>query len=289
MNALSSALSAIRRSPYQALAAIATMTLTFTVIFALSTFLVGSEVLLRYYETRPQVIGFFEIKATDEQITAAQQAMEAKSYVSTVTITTQEEALQLYSEEFADSPLLLELITPEILPASIEVSPTDISALTTIHTDLENLDGIEAVDFQESVAAKLESWSDAARRIGITVAAALVLLSLLTNMVIIGMKVVTKKNAITVLRLIGATGWYIKRPFMMEGIVYGITGCFLGFGVTLGILLYLTPTIESFITEVPLIPIPWEFFGIQLGIGLVLSSILGGLAGLFATQRLIRT
>lgn len=289
MNSFSSALSAIRRSPYQAFAAILTMTVTFAVAFSLSLFLIGSEVVLRYYETRPQVIGFFEVKALPELIIQAEETMRQKPYVSEVSITTKDEALVLYSEEFKDSPLLLELITPDILPASIEVSPRDISALTLIKSDLEGLNGIEQVDFQESVAAKLESWAKTARYVGITIAAVLATLSVLTSMVVIGMRVSSKRKAITVLRLIGATSWYIKRPFMVEGVIYGLTGCLLGFGVSMAALLYLTPSVEGFITEVPIFPIPLEFFAIQLGIGLVISSILGGIAGVFATQRLIRT
>lgn len=289
MNSFSSALSAIRRSPYQAFAAILTMTVTFAVAFSLALFLVGSEVVLRYYETRPQVIGFFEIKATESQIADAEETMTQKPYVSEVSITTKEEALQIYAEEFRDSPLLLELITPDILPASIEVSPRDITALGLIHADLESMDGIEEVDYKEDVATKLQSWTRTARYVGITLAAVLAALSVLTGMVVIGMRVASKRNAITVFRLIGATSWYIKRPFMTEGIIYGVSGCVLGFGAAMGALLYLTPGIEAFITEVPLFPIPLQFYALLFGAGLGVSIILGALSGLFATQRLIRT
>lgn len=288
MNALSSALSSIRRSPYQALAAILTMTVTFAVAFCLAFFFTGAQVVLNYYETRPQIIAFFELQATQEQLDAARKNMENKDYVADVHITTKEEALKLYSQEFKESPLLLELVTADILPASIEVSANSIDSLSQIKTDLEGTAGVEDVKYQESVVDTLQAWTQNARLIGIGSAIVLGSVSFLVMMVIIGMRVSMQKRAIGIMRLLGATKWYVKRPFMLEGMIYGLVGALLGWGVSIGVLLYITPWVQNFLTEIQLFPIPLEFFAVQLGAGLLAGLFLGGFAGQVAAERLIK-
>lgn len=288
MNSLSSALSSIRRSPYQALAAILTMTVTFAVAFCLSFFFSGAHIVLNYYETRPQIIAFFQLDASQEKVTAAQKNMEAKDYVSEVHITSKEEALKLYSQEFEESPLLLELVTADILPASIEVSAKNIQSLSKIKTDLEGTDGVEDVKYQENVVDTLQAWTQNARLIGIGASVVLAVVSFLVMMVIIGMRVSMQKRAISIMRLLGATKWYVKRPFMLEGMVYGILGALLGWGVSIGVLIYITPWVQNFLTGINLFPIPLEFFAIQLGAGLLVGLSLGGFAGQVAADRLIK-
>lgn len=288
MNPFTSALSSIRRSPYQALVAILTMTVTFAVLFAISFFFTGAHLVLQFYETRPQIIAFFQIEATQEQMDAAAKTMEGKPYVSQVHVTTKDEALKLYSQEFQESPLLLELVTADILPASIEVSSNNIESLGEVKKDLEGISGIEDVQYQESVIDTLKSWTSTTRLVGIGSAVILLVLSFLVIMVIIGMRVSMQKRNIGVMRLLGASKWYVKRPFMIEGMLYGFLGALLGWGVSLGGLLYITPWAQSFLSEVPIFPIPLEFYAVQLGAGLLAGLFLGGFAGQVAAGRLIR-
>lgn len=288
MNSLTAALSSIRRSPYQALAAIMITSVTFSVIFALSYFLSGAQAVLRYYETRPQIIAFFEIEASDEDIQKTKEAMEGKSYVTEVKITNKDDALKLYSQEYQDSPMLLELVTADIMPVSIEVAANDISKLEQVRKDLEEAQGIEEVKFQEDVVEKLRSWTSTARYVGAASAGIFIFLSFLVIMVIIGMRVSMQKKKISIMRLIGATRWYVKKPFMSEGMIYGLLGALFGWIVATAGVFYLTPEITSFIFPIQLFPIPIEFFAIQLGAGLVSGMLLGVFAGFAASQRLIK-
>lgn len=288
MNSFSAALSSIRRSPYQAMAAIMISTVTFAVIFALSYFMTGAQQVLRYYETRPQIIAFFEIEASDEDIQKTKELMESKPYVTEVKITSKQDALNMYSEEYENSPMLLELVTADILPVSIEVAATEIGQLANVRTDLEQAPGIEDVQFQERVVETLRSWTDTARVVGVSSALILAFLSFLVITVIVGMRVSMQKRKISIMRLIGATRWYVKRPFMVEGMVYGFLGSLIGWGIATGIVFYLAPNIKSFITDISLFPIPLEFLALQLGVGLLAGMLLGIFAGLAAGQRLIR-
>ncbi len=288
MQALTTALTTIRRSPYQALVSIMMVTVTFFVAFSFSLMILGTNVVLEHFETQPQIIAFFEIDAEENAITSAAEIMTAKPYVEQVTVVTKEEALDIYQANNQDEPLLLELVTADILPASIEVAATDIAYLQQVKSDLEGLRSVEDVDFQESVVEQLSHWTRSIRQVGLAVAGILAFISFLIIFVIITMKASSKKTAINIMRLIGATKSYIKAPFMLEGMIYGLTGALVGWVSMYAVLLYLTPWIQDFLGEVQLLPVSIEILLTQLAIGVGAGMLLGGMAGLLAVGRLIR-
>jgi cell division transport system permease protein len=288
MNSLSSALTAMRRSPYQTLAAIFMMTLTCFVAYAFSLLTIGTEKVLQYFETRPQIIAFFELDATNTQINTLSQTMQQKPYVDNVSVVSKEQALEIYRQENQDDPLLLELVSADILPASIEVSGISADTLNQIKDDLSKADGVEEVVFQQDVLDTLTRWTRSLRFAGIGSIALLGITSFMLIMVIIGMKITSKKNAIHIMRIIGASKWYIQAPFMFEGLLYGLIGSITGWLIMYAGLLYLTPWIKDFLGTIPLLPVPTSFLAIQLGGGTLISMIVGAFASLTAARRMIR-
>lgn len=119
----------IRRSPYQALAAIGVMTLTFFVTAIFIFIASGSEVVLHWLETRPQVTGFFKEEVTAAQVDSLKDELNRTGMIADIKYVSKEEALAIYREQNKDDPLLLEMVTANILPASLEVSTTSLDAL----------------------------------------------------------------------------------------------------------------------------------------------------------------
>lgn len=285
MNALTAALTAMRRSPYQTIVAVLMTTLTCFVGYTFSLVVLGADRILQYFETRPQIIAFFELDAASTQLQAAQDTMRTKDYVSDVKLVSKEDALNLYRQDNQDDPLLLELVTADILPASIEVSGRSAEDLSQIRTDLEGLEGIDEVIYQESVVESLNNWTNALRVVGIASSAILGVLSFLIVMVVVGMKVTSKRQAIQVMRIIGATKWYIKQPFMWEGMLYGLLGSLIGWLIMLAALLYSTPQLKDFLGSIALLPVPYEVLGAQLLIGSLIALMIGASAANAAAQR----
>lgn len=288
MNALATALTTIRRSPYQALISILILAVTFFVAYSFSAFLVGSKVVLDHFQTQPQVLAFFELDTELSTIESVADEMESKSYVNAVTIITQEEALELYQDDNKDDPLLLELVTADILPASVEVSGTNIGSLEQIRTDLESFDTVEDVEYQEDVISTLSSWINTLELTGLILTAVLASISFLIIMTIIAMKANAQKHKIRVMRMLGATKWYIKAPYMFEGMIYGFVGAIIGWTTMFAALLYMTPTINYILDTITLLPAPIEFYIIHAGAGILSAMILGAFASTVAVQRFIR-
>ncbi len=288
MKSIINALVTIRRSPYQSLAAILLLSVTFFVGYSLSLFALGSEQVLRYFESRPQVIAFFEVDTLPEEIDSTNELMKQKPYVTETTLVSKDEALTIYQEQNKEDPLLLELVTANILPASLEVSGATLSDLNRIKTDLEAVDSIEEVVLQEDVLDALAIWTTSIRLVGAASVAILAFTSLLIMIIIIGMKVVNKRPAITIMRIIGASRWFIRSPFIFEGMIYGVLSSTIGWGASYAGLLYLTPWLSEFLGPIAVFPITPVLFLIQYAAGTALGIFLGATAGSIAVSRVMR-
>src|SRR4030067_1202170 len=121
-----------RRSPYQALAAIIVLTLTSFVAYLFILFWLGSQVVLNYFETRHQVTAFFKDDVNETTILEIKANLEQQPSLRKVNYVSKAEALEIYQEQNQNDPLLLEMVTAEILPASLEVAATTIDDLAHV-------------------------------------------------------------------------------------------------------------------------------------------------------------
>lgn len=278
----------IRRSPYQASAAVGIMFLTFFLASLTVLAAGGSQMLLRYFETRPQVTAFFKDEVKQDEIEALRQKLDQTGRVSSTKFVSKEEALAIYREQNKNDPLLLEMVTANILPASLEVSTTDISFLGEIAQMLRDEPAVEEVIFQEDVVSSLKNWTDTLREIGLVLIAFLVFISVLIVLIIVSMKVALRKEEVEILRLIGATNWYIRAPFIFEGIFYGLIGALLGWGAAFLLLLYATPFLLKFLAGIPILPVPIVFMLAILGIELLAGIFIGSFGSFLAVKRYLK-
>lgn len=278
----------IRRSPYQALAAILIMMLTFLAMSVFVFVTVGSTKVIQYFESKPQVTAFFKNDANTEDIDSLTSVMEANPTVASVKFVSKKEALEIYREQNKDDPLLLDLVTEDILPSSIEVSALKIDDLGPIAEVMKDSPAVDQVIYQKDIVDTLSAWTGAARKVGIAVIIMLSLVSIFIMATIIGFKISQKREEIEIMKLLSATNWYIRWPFLFEGIAYGVIGAFFGWLIaTLG-LVYATPYLQSFLGSIPLLPVPLTFLFALLAIELVVAVILGTISSFLAVLRYLK-
>ena len=278
----------VRRSPYQALAAILIMSLTFLIVSFFIFVLFGSARVIDYFESKPQVAAFFKDEARQAEIDALKLAMESDEKVASVRFVSKQDALKIYREQNKNDPLLLDLVTADILPASLEISTVDIEDLSEVSVKLKSSPIVGEVIFQKDIVATLSAWTNALRKIGIAAIIVLSLVSIFIMMTIIGIKISQKKEDIEIMRLIGASNWYIRWPFMMEGILYGLTGALVGFVVSIGILWYASPFLSSFLRGIPIFPLSPVFILAMLGFEFLLAIFLGTFSSYIAVLRYLK-
>jgi len=283
-------LTQIKRSPFQAIAAIMIMTLTFVVISVFALMSYSSVKILQYFESAPQVIGFFKPgeDLAENQISNIKAQLEKSGKIASFRYVSTREAEAIYKEKNKDNPLLLELVDYKILPASIEISAIDLKDLAALRDILQTQEGIDEVVYYEDVISSLDKWISSIKKLGLALTLYLTIESILIILVITVMRIAARREEIDILRLIGATSWFIKKPFIIEGIIYGLLGSFLAWGITYILLLYSTPFLANWLQDIPLLPLsPWFMLAL-LGGELVLGLIIGASGSLIASHRFLK-
>jgi len=286
----------IRRSPYQALAAVLTMFLTFLVSGAFGLTVATSFLVLRYFESKPQATVFFKDTAEKSQADSLKTTLEATGKTANIKYVSKEDALAIYKEQNKNDPLLLEMVNADILPASLEVSATDPRHLKELEPIMKAAEGVEEVIYQKDVVDTLVSWTNAVRLVGSILVVLLSFNAILIVMTIIGMKVALKKDEVEILKLIGASKWYIQLPFLLEGGMYGVVGSFMAWLIMLILILWFRTSILSFLGIIPIISavlgnlLSTAFFGCIIGFLFIISALgflLGGVGSLIALKKYI--
>lgn len=278
----------IRRSPYQAVAAIFVMMLTFLAFSVFALIIFASSGIINYFESKPQVTAFFRDEAKQKDIEDLSKTFKESDLVSEIKLVSKDEALKIYKEQNKNDPLLLDLVTAEILPASLEISTHKIEDLSLISDTLKKSTIVQEVVFQKDVVSTLTSWTSALRKIGFSVVVILALVSTFIMVTIIGIKISQKRADIETMRLIGAGSWYIRWPFIIEGVFYGLFGAFIGWLVSVGTLLYVTPYLSSFLRGIPIFPISPVFLLELLGLEVLVAIILGAFSSYLAVLRYLK-
>jgi len=288
MKATKTTMQQVRRSPYQSLAAIFIMILTFLSITVFTFIVFGSSTVINFFESKPQVTAFFKDTATQQNIDSLRNQLEATGMIASTKYVSKDQALQIYKAQNKNDPLLLDLVTADILPASLEISTTKIEDLNTISQILQKSPYVSQVVYQKDIVSRLAQWTNAVRAIGIILIIILTVVSIFIMMTVIGFKVSQKREEIEIMKLLSATNWYIRWPFMLEGIFYGAVGTFIGWFIATTGLLYFSPYLESFLKGIPLFPVsPLFLIGLLLG-ELVLAILLGILASSLAVLRYLK-
>ena len=180
------------------------------------------------------------------------------------------------------------MVSAEILPASLEISTQEISFLEPVADSLKNEEIVEEVSFQKDIAKVLQDLTSKLRLFGLGLISFLSVVSLLVVLVVISMKAAVRRREVKTMQLLGADSWYIRAPFLMEGIFYGLAGAFLAWGITYLVLLYSTPFLINFLTGISLLPVPFEFMLLLL-LGLVGGgALIGSLGSFIAVRRYLK-
>lgn len=278
----------ITRTPYQAIVASFVCFLTF---FALLTFLIlaaGSQIILRYFESKPQIIAFFKEGTTQTDVSALEVALKLEARVTNIEYISKEEALEIYRERNKNDPTLLELVTANILPASLEIStrtPQDLKPLAEI---LKKEPAISEVIVPEDVVATLTSVTKVIRIVGVSTVGLLMIFATLVILMIIGFKIRIKRAEIETMRLLGASPSFIRNPFILEGIFYGVAGASSAWVFSYVLLWYFTPFLQGFLGEVKVLPVNPLFMLVLLLAGLLSACLVGFLGAFGAVRRYLR-
>lgn len=270
------------RNFWHALAAILVMALTF---YSVSYF---GVVAFRYQETlqslqkRPQIVAFFSDEASEEYILQLEKELKASGKVASISYISKPQALEIYREQHSSEPELLEFVTAEILPASLEITTTELVHQKEIARMLAADSRVEKVIFHQELVERFQQLSRNTQAEGIIWAGSLILVSILTILAVVSMHITTFGKEIEIMRLVGASSWFIRWSFVLDGAVYGILAAAISTGILYGMpyfrqVTFGPPTLVF--PEISVFPVPQQLL-CQLWL---LTTGLGVLLGVFGS------
>jgi len=279
----------IRRSPFQSLIAAIAMLLSF---FFITTFIIvnsGLSTVLKYFETKPEVTLFLKDGLDTSAVENIKKDLSSYQGIKEITFVSKDKALEIYKDKNKDNPNLTEMVTASILPASFEITVSDPDVLEQIYQNYSTkTDVIDEIIYQKDIIDSLLNWTNATRKIGLTIILIIASISFITMVTIIAMKITNRKDEIKISRLLGASSFYVKKPFLLEGIIYGLFGSILGFILAFLLALVSQKSINSFFQPVVFIDFKVNFYLILLVTEIFIGAFLGFIASWIGVKRYIK-
>lgn len=290
----------IRRTPYQSFSAflILFFTLFLTLILFVSlTFLYGT---LNYLETKPQVTVYFQNKTVENQIFKVRDELMSSGKVLNIKYISKNDAFNIYRQLNKDNPLLLEMVSANILPPSLEIYAKKPIFLPEIAEYLKKQGDIDEVQYEKDIIDKLLILTNTIRISALIFFSYLVLMSIVVLTTMILFKIALKESEITLLKLIGATDFYIRKPYIQESLLLGMTASILSFSIFSFVVLYFNPFLQSYLKGISALsvdvfgyslviwPLNYIFFAIVFIIISLFGSIISSIASYIATNKYLK-
>lgn len=278
----------ITRNPWHSLAAVSMMTLTFFVVQVFVLVALASNRVINYFENKPQVTAFFKDSASEAYILQVKSQLEKSGLVKEVTYISKQKALEIYRQQNQHDPDLLEFVTADILPASLEISPQNVDDLFEIARRLKKDALVYRVIFQQDVVESLISFTHRLRWVGLGLISILVLVTMLLMVVVISANIASFVKEIEVMRLVGAGSGFVRWPFVLDGVILGLIAASLSSGVLWVILPRVQGFVDNLIPGARVLPPPeWTLLWLWMG-SLGAAVALGAVTSLVAVWRHVR-
>ena len=208
------------------------MTLAAISTVAVSLFLLGGVMVMREIVT--QVTGEWEGKVelsvflrediTPEQTKELQAAITGMPEVDEVFYVSKEQAYEEYREMFKDSPTLTENVSPDVMPANFRIKLVDPNRSEAVKTRIDGQPGVDEVTFGGDAVKKLLRLTGVFQTVMFVFTIILLAAAVLLIANTIRLAIYARRREIGIMKLVGATNWFVRIPFIFEGIAEALFG-----------------------------------------------------------------
>ena len=288
------------RNAWLAVAAIAVMVITLTIV--LFSVITNATFVNTIAQITNKIDVSVFLKDSTDQTAGQKLASDLRALPNTKSVTylSKDQALERYKQQNANNPQLLNAIsqTDNPLPATIQIKPKDLNKLQDIRDFLnkpaeKNLwDTVSYRDQRKEAIDNIAHATNLLRRAGIVAVLTFTLISMLIIFNTIQMAIFNRREELTIMRLLGATTGYIRGPFVVETIIYGIVSAVVSVGLINGLFVVSSSALQA--SSLGLLDIGyassyfhahfWTFLTIQLALGI----LIGAASSTIATRRYLK-
>ena len=232
------------------------MLMTFAAVLtvAVSLSLVGGALLLRQgvnnatiqWKGGVELSVFMQPDAPPNQSEAVESELSKLPEVKSFTYVDQQAAYEEFSQMFANSPDMVESVSAKDLPPSYRVVPKQAEFVEVIGERFKKREGVRDVVYAKDTVDTLLRVSRILQWLVFGVAVVLMGSASLLILNTIRMAIFARRREVAVMKLVGATNWFIRVPFMLEGLVQGLVGAGLAFGVVFAMRTFIEQAVNRY-------------------------------------------
>jgi cell division transport system permease protein len=253
---------------------------------ALFVFLLVTQAVTHHFKEQLTVQVMLKENAPESEVTLLKKQIEGEDYSGEVKLTTKEEAAAIMQEELGEE--FVEFLGYNPLPASIDihVSPdfTDVNQLNSAVSALEGNEWVEEVIYQKSLL-QLVNENMAKLGLGMLVLGILFLVIAVVLIVnTIELAIFSQRFIIKSMQLVGATHWFIQRPFLRRGLWYGAISSVFAVAIILGLLLAFKEELKDVVD----ILMSGQRFFLLIAVVFAVGLTISWLSTAYAVRRFVR-
>lgn len=220
------------------------------------------------------VVAYAKDAVTDEQAGAMKSQFEALDNVESVDYLSKEALLEKYKDEFGD--LLEDLQEDNPLQDAFVIHFKDLALFDSTVNAVRAVEGVDKVDYDQALSSTLVKVRNVVMTVGVWVIALLLIVSLFIIANTIKLTVYSRRLEISIMRSVGATHWFVRFPFMVEGVILGSAAGAVSYGLLFGVyeLIRQNFTFTSSLQLIPFTAVWW-----QLLLGFLVGGMFTGLLG----------
>jgi cell division transport system permease protein len=262
--------------------------LTIFVITFLFLFRGANRFLISSLKERVDISVYFKQETSEDEILTAESEISKIPQVKEVEYISRQQALERFVEKHKEEPQVmesLEEVGENPFLASLQIKAWQPEQYEQIANFLENSsfkDKIEKIDYyqRKPIIEKLSSITATINKTGIVISVTLVIASLLVAFNTIRLAIYSQREEIKIQRLVGASNWFIRSPFLVQGVISGVFATFVTVLLSLLVCWFAAPKLEVLFSGFNLFSFFlsnfWVLFFLQLftGIGIGVCSSL---------------
>lgn len=220
------------------------------------------------------VVAYADADITDERAAAIKAELEKHSNVAQVEYVSKEALLERYKDEFGE--LLEDLEADNPLQDAFVISFEDLSLFDATVKSIQTVENIDKVDYDQALSQTLVKVRKVVLTVGVWVIALLLIVSLFIIANTIKLTVYSRRREISIMRSVGATPWFVRFPFMVEGIILGSAAGVLSYGLLFGVYEVIRQNF-TFSSSLELISFAMVWWQLLLGflVGGMITGVLG--------------
>ncbi|MFG1884899.1 permease-like cell division protein FtsX [Micromonospora sp. NPDC049102] len=213
-----------------------TMTVAMIITMAVSLTMLGASGLMYrqvddmkdLYYKNIEVSIFLSQEVSEQQRTDLNDKLKNDPLVKEVIYVNKDEAYKKFQEMYQDAPDLVNAVKPDQLPESFRLKLNNPEQYKNIYDQYKETEGVDEIVDQSRLLDKIFDVLTAIQNIALAAAVVMAIAALLLVANTIQVAAYSKRREVAVMKLVGASNWFIQAPFVLEAVVAGLIGALLG-------------------------------------------------------------